>query len=26
MCIETGEVPQGVWIPEQKVDGYRGRG
>lgn len=21
-----GEIPQGVWIPEQNVDGYRGRG
>lgn len=23
---QTGEPPQGVWIPEQGVDGYRGRG
>ncbi|HIP81478.1 MAG TPA: NADPH-dependent 7-cyano-7-deazaguanine reductase QueF [Leucothrix mucor] len=21
-----GEIPAGVWVPEQKVDGYRGRG
>jgi 7-cyano-7-deazaguanine reductase len=21
-----GEIPEGVWIPDQKVDGYRGRG
>jgi 7-cyano-7-deazaguanine reductase len=21
-----GEIPQGVWVPEQKVDAYRGRG
>ena len=21
-----GEIPKGVWIPEQKVDAYRGRG
>jgi 7-cyano-7-deazaguanine reductase len=23
---QTGEVPKGVWIPEQGVPGYRGRG
>lgn len=23
---QTGEPPQGVWIPEQGVGGYRGRG
>ena len=21
-----GEIPAGVWVPEQKVEGYRGRG
>ncbi len=21
-----GEIPKGVWVPEQKVDAYRGRG
>jgi len=21
-----GEIPAGVWVPEQKIDGYRGRG
>ncbi|WP_020559443.1 preQ(1) synthase [Thiofilum flexile] len=24
--FQYGEVPKGVWVPEQKVDGYRGRG
>lgn len=23
---QSGEEPKGVWIPDQKVDGYRGRG
>ena len=23
---QTGEAPKGVWIPEQSVPGYRGRG
>lgn len=23
---QTGEVPKGVWIPDQAVPGYRGRG
>ena len=23
---QTGEVPKGVWLPEQGVPGYRGRG
>lgn len=24
--FQTGEPPKGVWIPEQGVEGYRGRG
>jgi 7-cyano-7-deazaguanine reductase len=23
---QTGEPPKGVWIPDQDVPGYRGRG
>ena len=23
---QTGEAPEGIWIPEQSVEGYRGRG
>lgn len=24
--FSQGEVPKGVWVPEQKIEGYRGRG